>query len=124
MDARVFVKNSLSNRPVCVGASRAQHRANNYAMGPRQEDFDQPVVEVVGTWNEALPRNVSLSYQAGLDDHLSDAQLETWREAWKARKANRHSGALWKFAYIVGTAQKGAVTDPGVNAGTRVYADL
>ena len=55
---------------------------------------------------------------------LSDAELAERRKAWKPRKTNYQSGALWKYAQLVGTAEKGAVTHPGAAAETHVYADL
>ena len=59
-----------------------------------------------------------------LDVDLSDDELATRRKEWKPRKTNYQSGALWKYAQLVGTAEKGAVTHPGAAAETHVYADL
>jgi dihydroxy-acid dehydratase len=55
---------------------------------------------------------------------LSDAELAERKKAWKPRNTNYQSGALWKYAQLVGTAEKGAVTHPGAAAETHVYADL
>ena len=59
-----------------------------------------------------------------LDVDLSAEEFESRRKAWKPRKTNYQSGALWKYAQLVGTAEKGAVTHPGAAAETHVYADL
>ncbi len=59
-----------------------------------------------------------------LDVDLSDEELAARRKQWKPRKTNYQSGALWKYAQLVGTAEKGAVTHPGAAAETHVYADL
>jgi dihydroxy-acid dehydratase len=59
-----------------------------------------------------------------LDVELSDDELAARRKDWKPRKTNYQSGALWKYAQLVGTAEKGAVTHPGAAAETHVYADL
>ena len=59
-----------------------------------------------------------------LDVDLSAEEFEARRKAWKPRKTNYQSGALWKYAQLVGTAEKGAVTHPGAAAETHVYADL
>ncbi len=59
-----------------------------------------------------------------LDVDLSDDELAARRKEWKPRKTNYQSGALWKYAQLVGTAEKGAVTHPGAAAETHVYADL
>ena len=59
-----------------------------------------------------------------LDVDLSAEEFESRRKAGKPRKTNYQSGALWKYAQLVGTAEKGAVTHPGAAAETHVYADL
>ncbi|MDA0368944.1 MAG: dihydroxy-acid dehydratase [Proteobacteria bacterium] len=59
-----------------------------------------------------------------LDVDLSDEELAARRKQWAPRKTNYQSGALWKYAQLVGTAEKGAVTHPGAAAETHVYADL
>ena len=55
---------------------------------------------------------------------LSDAELEKRRASWKPRKTDYQSGALWKYAQCVGSAEKGAVTHPGSKAETHVFADI
>jgi dihydroxy-acid dehydratase len=55
---------------------------------------------------------------------LSDAELAARRKAWKPRRHDYQSGALWKYAQTVGDAEKGAVTHPGAKAETHVYADI
>ena len=59
-----------------------------------------------------------------IDVALSDAELEERRKAWQPRKTDYNSGALWKYAQTVGSAEKGAVTHPGGKAETHVYADI
>ncbi len=44
---------------------------------------------------------------------LSDAELAERRKNWKPRGTTFTSGALWKYAQLVGDAEKGAVTHPG-----------
>ncbi|CTQ32606.1 dihydroxy-acid dehydratase [Jannaschia rubra] len=56
---------------------------------------------------------------------LSDAELEARREDWSGpRKTMYSSGALWKYAQLVGSAQKGACTHPGGQGESHVYMDL
>jgi dihydroxy-acid dehydratase len=56
---------------------------------------------------------------------LSDEELATRKAAWKgARPTNYASGALWKYAKLVGGAKDGAVTHPGAEAETHIYIDL
>ena len=59
-----------------------------------------------------------------LDVELSDAELAARKAAWKPRETNYGSGALWKYAQIVGSAENGAVTHLGGKAEKQVYADI
>jgi dihydroxy-acid dehydratase len=58
--------------------------------------------------------------------NLSDAELAKRRKAaWQPRRHdNSNSGALWKYAQLVGPASEGAVTHPGAKAETHIFADL
>jgi dihydroxy-acid dehydratase len=56
---------------------------------------------------------------------ISDEEMETRRAAWTgAKPTNYASGALWKYAQLVGSTRLGAVTHPGAKAETHVYMDL
>ena len=55
---------------------------------------------------------------------LIDAELAERRKAWKPRRHDYQSGALWRYAQTVGDAEKGAVTHPGGKGETHVYADI
>ncbi|MGV6849185.1 MAG: dihydroxy-acid dehydratase [Marinibacterium sp.] len=56
---------------------------------------------------------------------LSDDELAARKAAWPgARATNYASGALWKYAQLVGATYKGAVTHPGAQAETHDYMDL
>ncbi len=55
---------------------------------------------------------------------LSDEELAARKATWQPRKTDYNSGAIWKFAQLVGPAEKGALTHPGASAETHVYADL
>ncbi|MGR3485353.1 MAG: dihydroxy-acid dehydratase [Paracoccaceae bacterium] len=56
---------------------------------------------------------------------LSEAALAERRAAWGgARETIYASGALWKFAQLVGSTRLGAVTHPGGGAERHVYSDL
>ena len=59
-----------------------------------------------------------------LDVKLSDAELHARRREWKPRETDYRSGALWKYAQLVGAARDGAVTHPGASAETVAYVDL
>ena len=59
-----------------------------------------------------------------LEVELSEEELEARRKEWKPREHDFQSGALWKYAQLVGSAEKGAVTHPGGKAETQCYADI
>ena len=76
----------------------------------------------------ALLRNgdmITLNAVAGeISVALSDAELARRRADWKGpRKTDYTSGALWKYARLVGGARNGAVTHPGAKAESHVYMD-
>lgn len=55
---------------------------------------------------------------------VSDAEFAKRRKSWKPRSTDYQSGALWKYAQTVGPAEKGAVTHPGGDAETHMFADI
>ncbi len=56
---------------------------------------------------------------------VSDAELADRRKLWKGPRPTIYaSGALWKYAQLVGETYKGAVTHPGAKAEKHIYADL
>lgn len=59
-----------------------------------------------------------------IDLEVNDDVLEARRKNWKPRETDYASGALWKYAQLVGTARKGAVTHPGGAAEKHCYADI
>jgi dihydroxy-acid dehydratase len=59
-----------------------------------------------------------------LEVALSGEELDRRRAKWRPRETIYSSGALWKYAQLVGPAHEGAVTHPGARAERHVYADL
>ncbi|MFK7940221.1 MAG: dihydroxy-acid dehydratase [Roseovarius sp.] len=60
-----------------------------------------------------------------LDVDLSADELEKRKATWKGpRETIYESGALWKYAQLVGSTYKGAVTHPGAEAERHVYMDI
>ena len=56
---------------------------------------------------------------------LTDEELATRKAAWAGpRKTIYATGALWKYAQLVGGARKGAVTHPGAETELHIYMDL
>lgn len=59
-----------------------------------------------------------------LEVNVSDAELEERRKSFVPRKTNYNSGALQKYAALVGDARYGAVTHPGAKEETHIFVDL
>jgi dihydroxy-acid dehydratase len=59
-----------------------------------------------------------------IDLNVAAEVLEERRKEWRPRSTDYGSGALWRYAQNVGPAYKGAVTHPGGQAETHVYADI
>ncbi|MDX1786331.1 MAG: dihydroxy-acid dehydratase, partial [Roseovarius sp.] len=56
---------------------------------------------------------------------LSDEELAARKAAWPGPRETLYaSGALWKYAQLVGSTYKGAVTHPGAEAERHVYMDI
>jgi dihydroxy-acid dehydratase len=76
----------------------------------------------------ALLRNgdrIVLDAERGtMDVALSDAELAARRASWQPRRTDYQSGAIWKYAQLVGPACDGALTHPGGGAETHCYADI
>jgi dihydroxy-acid dehydratase len=62
--------------------------------------------------------------QGSIDVVLSDTELAARRAAWQPRRTDYNSGAIWKYAQLVGPAHLGAVTHPGAESETHQYADI
>ena len=69
---------------------------------------------------------ITIDAAAGtIDLHLGEAELAARRTAWKgARETLYGSGALWKYAQLVGPARYGAVTHGGGGSERHSYPDL
>ncbi|MFT6451825.1 MAG: dihydroxy-acid dehydratase [Halocynthiibacter sp.] len=56
---------------------------------------------------------------------LTDAELEARKADWKGPRETLYaSGALYKYAQLVGSTRLGAVTHPGAKAERHIYMDL
>ncbi len=56
---------------------------------------------------------------------LTEEELSKRKSEWKGPKKTYYSsGALWKYAQLVGPTREGAVTQPGAKAESHVYMDL
>ena len=62
--------------------------------------------------------------RGSIDVMLPEAELAARRAAWTPRRTDYNSGAIWKYAQLVGPAHLGAVTHPGAAAESHCYADI
>ncbi|MDA8001520.1 MAG: dihydroxy-acid dehydratase [Alphaproteobacteria bacterium] len=68
---------------------------------------------------------VEIDAEAGsLAVRLSEAELAGRKSHWRPHPVKIASGALWRYAQNVGSAERGAVTHPGAAAEIRCYADI
>ena len=68
---------------------------------------------------------IAIDADAGtIELEVDPIELEHRARDWAPRMTNYNSGALWKFAQLVGPAHLGAVTHPGAEGETHVYADI
>jgi dihydroxy-acid dehydratase len=68
---------------------------------------------------------IALDAEAGtIELEVFDRELAERRMNWHPREHDFRSGALWKYAKIVGDACDGAVTHPGAKSETHIYADI
>jgi dihydroxy-acid dehydratase len=68
---------------------------------------------------------IAIDADAGtIELEVDPIELENRLRHWTPRKTDYGSGALWKYAQMVGPAHEGAVTHPGMAGETHVYADI
>jgi dihydroxy-acid dehydratase len=68
---------------------------------------------------------IAIDADAGtIDLEVDPVELENRQRHWTPHETAYASGALWKYAQIVGPAHLGAVTHPGGEAERHVYADI
>jgi dihydroxy-acid dehydratase len=56
--------------------------------------------------------------------NVSDEELKRRKSEWAPREAQFGSGAIWKYAQLVGPARYGALTNPGAKGEKECYADI
>ena len=55
---------------------------------------------------------------------VSEEEFEKRRKEWTPRETAYGSGAIWKYAQVVGPARYGALTNPGARGEKECYADI
>jgi dihydroxy-acid dehydratase len=56
--------------------------------------------------------------------NVSDEEFARRKADWKPRETEFGSGAIWKYAQLVGPARYGALTNPGAKGEKEQYADI
>jgi len=56
--------------------------------------------------------------------NVSEAEFARRATTWKPRETEYGSGAIWKYAQLVGPARYGALTNPGAKGEKEQYADI
>ena len=68
---------------------------------------------------------IRIDAEAGtIDLDVDAAVLAERKKAWRQRDTDYRSGALWRYAQVVGPACNGAVTHPGAHQESHVFADI
>ena len=73
---------------------------------------------------DATPEAISDNGEGTISVALSDEDLATRLKNWQAPTPKITTGAIWRFAQTVGSAEKGAVTHPGAKHERTSYADI
>jgi dihydroxy-acid dehydratase len=68
---------------------------------------------------------IAIDADAGtIDLEVDPIELENRKRHWTPRVTDYGSGALWKFAQLVGPAHLGATTHPGLKGERKRYQDI
>jgi dihydroxy-acid dehydratase len=68
---------------------------------------------------------ISIDAEAGtIEVDVSDEELARRKMSWSPREGQFGSGAIWKYAQLVGPARYGALTNPGAQGEKECYADI
>ena len=59
-----------------------------------------------------------------IEVNVSDEEFARRRAGWTPREGQFGSGAIWKYAQLVGPARYGALTNPGARGEKECYADI
>ena len=64
------------------------------------------------------------AHKGTIELEVSDKELAKRRSNWIPLSHEFQSGALWKYAQLVGNANEGAITHPGAKKEKHIYADI
>jgi dihydroxy-acid dehydratase len=68
---------------------------------------------------------ISIDAEVGtIEVNVSEEEFARRRTAWSPREGQFGSGAIWKYAQLVGPARYGALTNPGAKGEKECYADI
>jgi dihydroxy-acid dehydratase len=68
---------------------------------------------------------ISIDAEAGtIEVDVTEEEFARRKASWSPREAEFGSGAIWKYAQLVGPARYGALTNPGATGEKECYADI
>jgi dihydroxy-acid dehydratase len=68
---------------------------------------------------------ISIDAEAGtIEVDVSEEEFARRGAQWSPRETEFGSGAIWKYAQLVGPARYGALTNPGAKGEKECYADI
>jgi dihydroxy-acid dehydratase len=68
---------------------------------------------------------ISIDAEAGtIEVNVTDDEFARRKTSWAPRETEFGSGAIWKYAQLVGSARYGALTNPGAKGEKECYADI
>jgi dihydroxy-acid dehydratase len=68
---------------------------------------------------------ISIDAEAGtIEVDVSEEEFAKRKTSWSPREGQFGSGAIWKYAQLVGPARYGALTNPGAKGEKECYADI
>jgi dihydroxyacid dehydratase/phosphogluconate dehydratase len=123
MDTNYVDKSRLPSRHVTEGPERAPHRSCLYAMGPADTQIHQPLRrQATAVTKGAAAHRGAAAGEVSVN--VSEDEFARRKTAWKPRETEYGSGAIWKYAQLVGPARYGALTNPGAKGEKECYADI
>ena len=72
----------------------------------------------------AVRQEVEVPGRTGAERIGRDDEFARRKKDWAPRETEYGSGAIWKYAQLVGPARFGALTNPGAKGEKEQYADI
>ena len=137
LNRRKFIKYSIISSlvPYTGGfISKVYASDTNISLSSLNAGLESDILLIIDVQNDFCPGG-SLGVKDGdkiiidgdkgiINVDVTEEEFSKRKESWKPRGTDYNSGTLWKYSQTVGSAQKGAITHPGADEETHVYADI